>query len=59
MCGKRQLNGAILRMRPEKLRPCVTAGVIPPSSKGPESQAQAKILLAFTCNGDVFIKMKR
>jgi hypothetical protein len=27
VCRKRRLNGAVLRMRPEKLRPRVTAGV--------------------------------
>jgi hypothetical protein len=27
VCRKRRLNGAVLRMRPEKQRPCVTAGV--------------------------------
>jgi hypothetical protein len=27
VCCKRRLNGAVLQMRPEKLRPCVTAGV--------------------------------
>jgi hypothetical protein len=27
VCRKRQLNGAVLRMRPEKPRPCITASV--------------------------------
>jgi hypothetical protein len=57
VCRKRRLNGAVLQMRPEKLRPLVTAGVAQQRSLPAQRPKAPSIGLNFNCSPSLAMVM--